>query len=91
MSGRLRAYVTLTVFSAVSVLALLWPQTFARDWGHYVAWIVICLVSDTMWRNASSGTATWSLSSTAGSRPKSAGLFSAISFFFAAMIPLSEA
>ena len=66
MSGRLRAYVTLTVLSAVSVLALLWPQTFARDWGHYVAWIVICLVSDTMWSNASSGTATWSLSNTAG-------------------------
>ncbi len=66
MSGRLRAYVTLSVLAAVSVAALLWPATFARDWGHYVAWIVICLVSDTMWSNASSGTATWSLSNTAG-------------------------
>ncbi len=66
MSKRLRAYVALTLLTAAGVMALLWPQTFMRDWGHYVAWIVICLVSDTMWSNALSGTATWSLSATAG-------------------------
>lgn len=66
MSNRLRAYVTLAVLAAAGVTALLWPQTFARDWGHYVAWIVICLVSETMWSNTLSGDATWSLSATAG-------------------------
>jgi signal transduction histidine kinase len=66
MSRRLRAYVALAVLAAAAVMALLWPQTFARDWGHYVAWVVICLVSETMWSNTLSGDATWSLSATAG-------------------------
>ena len=66
MSRRLRAYVALTVLAATAVLALAWPASFARDWGHFVAWIVICLVSETMWSNTLSGSATWSLSATAG-------------------------
>ena len=66
MSRPLRAYVTATVLAAVAVLAIGWPHAFARDWGHYVAWIVICLVSETMWSNTISGAATWSLSATAG-------------------------
>ena len=66
MSPRLRAYVTATVLAAVGVLAWGWPQGFPVDWGHYVAWIVICLVSETMWSNTLSGSATWSLSATAG-------------------------
>jgi len=66
MSGRLRTYVTATVIAAMAVMGLTWPQAFAHDWGHYVAWIVICLVSETMWSNTLSGTATWSLSATAG-------------------------
>jgi len=66
MSRRLKAYVTATVLAAVAVLAIGWPHAFARDWGHYVAWVVICLVSETMWSNTISGGATWSLSATAG-------------------------
>ncbi len=66
MSGRLRAYVTVTALAAMAVMFLTWPQAFAQDWGHYVAWVVICLVSETMWSNTLSGTATWSLSATAG-------------------------
>ena len=66
MSPRLRAYVTATVLAAVGVLAWGWPQGFPVHWGHYVAWIVICLVSETMWSNTLSGSATWSLSATAG-------------------------
>ena len=41
MSRRLKAYVTATVLAAVAVLAIGWPHAFARDWGHYVAWVVI--------------------------------------------------
>src|SRR5262245_14570089 len=66
MSLRLKAYVTATIVAAIAVLAIGWPQAFARDWGHYVAWGVICLVSETMWSNTISGGATWSLSATAG-------------------------
>ena len=66
MSRRLRAYVAATILAAAAVLALGWPQAFMHDWGHYVAWVVICLVSETMWSNTLSGTSTWSLSATAG-------------------------
>ena len=66
MRRRLKAYVAATVVAAIAVLALGWPHAFARDWGHYVAWVVICLVSETMWSNTISGGATWSLSATAG-------------------------
>jgi signal transduction histidine kinase len=66
MSRRLRLYVAGTVLAAAAVLALGWPDRFASDWGHYVAWVVICLVSETMWSNTLSGAATWSLSATVG-------------------------
>ncbi len=66
MSRRLRLYVAATVLAAAALLAVGWPERFATDWGHYVAWVVICLVSETMWSNTLSGTATWSLSATAG-------------------------
>ena len=66
MSPRLKAYVTATVVAAVAVLAIGWPHAFTRDWGHYVAWVVICLVSETLWNNTISGGATISLSATVG-------------------------
>ncbi len=66
MSRRLRLYIAATLAAAVAVLAWGWPDRFTTDWGHYVAWVVICLVSETMWSNTLSGAATWSLSATAG-------------------------
>ena len=66
MSRKLRLYVAATVLAAAVVMAAGWPERFATDWGHYVAWVVICLVSETMWSNTLSGTATWSLSATVG-------------------------
>jgi len=66
VSLKLRLYVAGTVLAAAAVLAFGWPDRFATDWGHYVAWVVICLVSETMWSNTLSGTATWSLSATVG-------------------------
>src|SRR5205814_981771 len=66
VSRRLRVYLVATALAAAAVLSLGWPPAFARDWGHYVAWVVICLVSETIWSNTLSGSATWSLSATAG-------------------------
>lgn len=66
MSPRLRLYVASVVLVATAVLALQVPDHLSADWGHYVAWVVICLVSDTMWSFNISGHGTWSLSATAG-------------------------
>ena len=62
---RLHAFVSLTAVAAVALLATHVPDRLAQDWGHYVAWIVVCVVSDTLWVNTNLG-ATLSLSSTAG-------------------------
>lgn len=66
MSRRLKAYLVLTGLTAVTLLATHAPASFDRVWGHYVAWVVICLVSETMWTANLSGEATWSLAATAG-------------------------
>lgn len=66
MSRRLIAFVAATVLTALVLLVLNAPAAFATQWGHLVAWIVICLVSETMWSTTLSGSATWSLSACAG-------------------------
>lgn len=66
MSRRLRWLVAAVVFLASTIMALHTPDHFLADWGHFVAWVVICLVSDTMWSFNLSGHGTWSLSATAG-------------------------
>lgn len=66
MSRRLTFYVVATIVGAVVALLTHVPPALAHDWGHYVAWIVICLVSETMWAATISGAGTYSLSSTAG-------------------------
>lgn len=66
MSGRLRAYVAFVVLAAAALLATHVPSSVGLDWGHYVAWMLIAILSDTMWSATMHGQATWSLSSTAG-------------------------
>ncbi|MBK7369056.1 MAG: hypothetical protein IPJ04_14450 [Candidatus Eisenbacteria bacterium] len=66
MSRRLRAYVVATIVAGAFALVTHPPAMLAQEWGHYVAWLVICLVSETMWEATMSGSGTWSLSSTAG-------------------------
>ncbi|MFN8586967.1 MAG: ATP-binding protein [Candidatus Eisenbacteria bacterium] len=66
MSPRLRAYVYGMIALGAAALATHIPTTLDADWGHYVAWLVICLVSETMWSTTLTGDSTWSLSSTAG-------------------------
>ncbi|HEV2105457.1 MAG TPA: ATP-binding protein [Candidatus Eisenbacteria bacterium] len=66
MKPGLRLYVAGVLLAAAALLATRVPPLFAHDWGHYVAWLVIGLVSDTMWSATLSGAGTWSLSATAG-------------------------
>jgi len=66
MSRRLRAYVTLTGLAAVVLLGTQLPAALDARWPHFLAWLVICLVSETMWSASMSGDATWSLAATAG-------------------------
>lgn len=66
MSRRLRIYVAAVMLVAGALLGTHVPQAYAAEWTHYVAWVVICLVSETMWSTTLSGNATWSLSATAG-------------------------
>ncbi len=66
MNRRTLAFVTATSVLAVALLVLQSPPAFAQRWEHYVAWVVICLISETMWSNTLTGDATWSVASTAG-------------------------
>ncbi len=65
MSLRLRIYVALTVVVAMALLGTHVPPVLGVDWGHYVAWTVVCLLSETMWAPNLAGGGTWSLASTA--------------------------
>ncbi len=65
MSPRLRAYVVATVLAAVAVMALAPPHALALEWGHYLAWAALCVLSETLWSTTTSG-ATWSLAATVG-------------------------
>jgi signal transduction histidine kinase len=66
VSGRLRLYVSAVLLAAATAMALALPTEYAGGWAHLVAWVVICLVSDSMWSANLSGQGTWSLSATAG-------------------------
>lgn len=63
--NRLHAFVALTAAAAITLLGTHVPHEVGANWGHWVAWIVVCVVSDTLWMSTNMG-ATLSLSSTAG-------------------------
>jgi len=65
MSLRLRIFVGLTTLAALALLGVNVPPMLRVDWGHFVAWTVICLVSETMWTQNLSGSGTWSLAAAA--------------------------
>jgi signal transduction histidine kinase len=66
LSPRLRAYVALVVATATGLLLLGFPGDLERNWGHYVAWVVICVLAETIWLRVASGDATVTMASTAG-------------------------
>ncbi len=65
MSRRLALYVIAVGLVAAVLLGLSLPADLATLWPHYLGWILICIVSESMWLTAISGEATWSLSSSA--------------------------
>jgi signal transduction histidine kinase len=65
VSLRLRIFVGVTIAAALALLGTNVPPMLRADWGHFVAWTVICLVSETMWTPNLSGAGTWSLAATA--------------------------
>lgn len=66
MSPRLRAYVAFVIVTAVGLLALGVPGDLERHWAHYVGWIAICVLAETMWLPTASGEGTVTMASTAG-------------------------
>ncbi len=65
MSRRLATYVVGVGLVAAVLLGLSVPTELESLWGHYLAWVVICVLSEIMWLNTISGQGTWSLSSSA--------------------------
>jgi signal transduction histidine kinase len=66
MSLRLRVYVASVVAVACALLAFGAPGALDARWAHYVGWIVICVLSETMWLPTVSKQGTVTMASTAG-------------------------
>jgi signal transduction histidine kinase len=66
MSRKLRLYVSGTGLVALGLLYTHLPPNLAQLWPHAIAWIVICLVSETMWITSRTGEATLSHAAAAG-------------------------
>ncbi len=65
MSRRLAIYVVAVGLGAAALLGFYVPPETFTLWRDYAAWILICVISESMWLTAISGEATWSLSSSA--------------------------
>ena len=65
MSRKLAVYVIAVGFVAALLLGFSVPPGLEAEWPHYLAWILICVLSESMWLSTISGEATWSLSSSA--------------------------
>jgi len=66
VSPRLRVYVALVGAIAAGLLWVSVPHDLEVRWGHYVAWVVICVVSESLWLSTLSGAGTVTMASTAG-------------------------
>ena len=64
MSPRLRVYLVAVAAAAVVLLSLWPPPDFERLWIHYLAWTLVCLVSEMFWLPTVSGGGTASMAST---------------------------
>jgi signal transduction histidine kinase len=66
VSARLRIYVTFVGLVAITMLVLAFPADLELHWAHYVGWVVICVLAETMWLRVASGEGTVTMASTAG-------------------------
>jgi signal transduction histidine kinase len=65
MSPRLRVYLAIVILAAIALLAFNAPRDLESRWGHYTAWALLCIFSETMWLSTLSGAGTLSMASTA--------------------------
>ena len=65
MSLRLRLYVALVVLTAVVLLGFSIPHDLVSRWPHYLAWVLVCVFSETLWLHTLSGAGTLSMASVA--------------------------
>jgi signal transduction histidine kinase len=65
MSLRLRLYLVAVGLAALALLAISHPPDLDHRWIHYVAWTLVCYVSESLWLTTLSGSATSSMASTA--------------------------
>jgi signal transduction histidine kinase len=65
MSRRLSVFIVSVGLAAALLLVLDRPGEWSAEWPHYLAWILICVLSESMWMTNISGDGTWSLSSSA--------------------------
>ncbi len=65
MSVRLKVYLTAVGLVALALLATHPPPDLAHRGAHYLAWTVICLLSELLWLSTLSGEGTVSMASTA--------------------------
>ncbi len=65
MSLRLKVYLVAVGLAAIVLLALSAPPETPQFWVHYLAWTLICLISETLWLSTLSGGGTASMASTA--------------------------
>jgi signal transduction histidine kinase len=65
MSPRLRFFVALVIVTALALLGLSIPDDLATRWPHYLAWVGVCVFSETLWLNTLSGAGTLSMASAA--------------------------
>lgn len=65
MSRRLRVYVTAVALAAAALLAFSVPADLEKFWLHYLAWVIISVLSEMMWLNVGAAGGTVSMASTA--------------------------
>lgn len=65
MSPRLRVYVTAVALAASALLAFSVPADLDKLWLHYLAWVIISVLSEMMWLNVGAAGGTVSMASTA--------------------------
>ena len=66
MTARLRIYLIAVGLVAAALLWFTLPQDLESRWPHYLAWVVICMISESLWLTTLSGSGTVSMASSAG-------------------------
>ena len=66
MSLRLRLFVGAVVLVGVVLLGVYLPADLPLRWVHYGAWVLICVISESLWLPALSGAGTVTMASSAG-------------------------